>query len=68
MNLVKEAWKVRLARVEMKRKAVLHRGWGPKALNMSILRNPEIMPLMPNVSKDLMGRSQGLDSKCHRQS
>ncbi len=63
MKLVKEAWKVSFARVEMNQKAVLHRGWGPKALNMNVLKNPEIMATMPNVSKVLMGRSQGLDSK-----
>ncbi len=51
------------ARVETNRKAVLHRGWGPKALNMNVLRNPEILATMPNATKDLMGRSQGLDSK-----
>jgi hypothetical protein len=63
VKLVKEAWKVSFARVEMNRKAVLHRGWGPKALNMNVLKNPEIMATVPNVSKDLMGRSQGLNSK-----
>jgi hypothetical protein len=54
VKLVKEAWKVSFARVEMNRKAVLHRGWGPKALNMNVLKNPEIMATVPNVSKDLM--------------
>jgi hypothetical protein len=54
---------VSFARVEMNWKAVLHRGWGPKALNMNVLKNPEIMATMPDVSKNLMGRLQGLDSK-----
>jgi hypothetical protein len=63
VKLVREAWKVGFSRVETNWKAVLHRGWGPKALNMNVLRNPEIKALMPNVSIDLMGRSQGLNSK-----
>ena len=63
VKLVKNAWKVSFARVETNQKAVLHRGWGPKALNMNVLRNPEILAIMPNATKDLMGRSQGLDSK-----
>ena len=39
VKLVKNAWKVSFARVETNQKAVLHRGWGPKALNMNVLRN-----------------------------
>ena len=35
VKLVKDAWNVSFARVETNRKAVLHRGWGPKALNTS---------------------------------
>jgi hypothetical protein len=54
VKLVKEAWKVSFARVEMNWKAVPYRELGPKALNMNVLRNPEIMASMPGVSKDLM--------------
>jgi hypothetical protein len=32
-------------------------------LSLNVLRNPEILISMPNVSKDLIGRSQGLSSK-----
>jgi hypothetical protein len=63
VKLVKEAWKWSFPRLEMNQKAALHRGWGPKALNMNVLMNPEIMALAPNASKDLMERSQDLDSK-----
>ena len=63
VKLVKNAWKVSFARVETNRKAVLHRGWGPKALNMNVLRNPEILGTKPNSTKDLIGMSQGLTSK-----
>ncbi len=63
MKLVKKAWKVSFSRVETNWKAVLHRGWGPKALNMNVLKNPEIMATMPDACKNLMGGSQGLDSK-----
>jgi hypothetical protein len=42
---------------------VLHQGWGPKALNMNVLRNPEILATMPNVTKDLMGWLPGLNIK-----
>jgi hypothetical protein len=62
VKLVK-AWKVSFARVETNQKAVLHQGWGPKALNMNFLRNPEILATMPNMTKDLMGRLLGLNSK-----
>jgi hypothetical protein len=61
VKLVKNAWKVSFARVETNQKAVLHRGWGPKAWN--VLRNPEILATKPNSTKDLMGTSQGLNSK-----
>jgi hypothetical protein len=54
VKLVKEAWKVSFARVEMNWKAVPYRELGPKALKMNVLRNPEIMASMPGVSKDLM--------------
>jgi hypothetical protein len=60
VKLVKNAWKVSF---ETNRKAVLHRGWGPKALNMNVLRNPEILATKPNSTKDLTGTSQGLTSK-----
>jgi hypothetical protein len=63
VRLVKNAWKVSFARVETNQKAVLYRGWGPKALNMNVLRSPEILATKPNSTKDLMGTSQGLNSK-----
>jgi hypothetical protein len=63
VKLVKNTLKVSFSRVETYWKAVLHQGWGPKALNMNVLRNPEILVAMPNVTKDIMGRLQGLNSK-----
>jgi hypothetical protein len=47
VKLVKDAWRVSFARVETNRKAVLNRGWGPKALNMNVLRHPEILSSKP---------------------
>jgi hypothetical protein len=47
VKLVKEAWEVSFARVNTNRKAVLERGWGPKALNYNVLCHPEIKSSKP---------------------
>jgi hypothetical protein len=38
---------------------VLHRGWGPKALNMNVLKHKEIMGTMPSAMTKSNGTSQG---------
>jgi hypothetical protein len=43
VKLVKGAWAKSFARVETNRNAVLHQGWGSKALNMNVLLHPEIV-------------------------
>jgi hypothetical protein len=48
VKLVKDAWKISFARVETNKKSVLHRGWGPKALNYNALFHPEIVLSNPN--------------------
>jgi hypothetical protein len=50
VKLVKEAWHVSFAREETNRKAVLQRGWGPRALNYNVLLHPEILPSKPKNS------------------
>ncbi len=50
VKLVKEAWHVSFAREETNRKAVLQRGWGPRALNYNVLLHPEILPSKPQNS------------------
>jgi len=59
VKLVKDAWNVSFARVETNRKAVLHRGWGPKALNMNVLKHKEIMGTMPSAMTKSNSTSQG---------
>ncbi len=43
MKLVRESWSASFAKVETNRKAVLTRGWGPKALNYNVLLHKEII-------------------------
>ncbi len=62
VKLVKEAWAKSFARVENNQKAVLHRGWGPKALNMNVLLPPEIVATKHLTSEDSSGTSHGLSS------
>jgi hypothetical protein len=49
---VKDSVKVSFARVQHNQKAVLHRGWGPRALNMNVLLHPEIMASKPASSDE----------------
>jgi hypothetical protein len=42
VKLVKDAWKDSFAQVESNKKAILHRGWGPKSLNYNVLLHPKI--------------------------
>ena len=48
VKLVKDAWQVSFARVETNRKAAMHSGWGPKALNYNVLLHEEIVSSNPN--------------------
>jgi hypothetical protein len=48
VKLVKEAWNASFSRVETNQKAVLERGWGPKALNYNVLLHPEISASNPD--------------------
>jgi hypothetical protein len=43
VKLVRESWNESFAKVETNRKAVLTRGWGPKALNYNVLLHKEII-------------------------
>jgi hypothetical protein len=52
IRLVKDSVKVSFARVQHNQKAVLHRGWGPRALNMNVLLHPEIMASKPASSDE----------------
>ena len=61
VKLVKEAWSVSFARVETNQKAVLERGWGPKALNCNVLCHPEISSSKPKGDDD-EGEKKGLTS------
>jgi hypothetical protein len=62
VKLVKNAWNVSFARVETNRKAVLHRGWGPKALNMNVLKHKEIMGTKPSDAAESNGTSQRIST------
>jgi hypothetical protein len=48
VKLVKDAWQVSFTRGETNRKAVMHSGWGPKALNYNVLLHEEIVSSNPN--------------------
>jgi hypothetical protein len=41
VKLVKDSWKVSFAHTQTNIKAVLNRGWGPRALNYYALLHPE---------------------------
>jgi hypothetical protein len=51
VKLVKDAWRVSFARPETNRKAVLQRGWGPRALNYNCLLHEEIMASKPSIEE-----------------
>jgi hypothetical protein len=52
VKLVKGASAKSFARVETNQSAVLHRGWGPKVLNMNVLLHPEIVATKHLTSKN----------------
>jgi hypothetical protein len=66
VKLVKDSWKVSFARVDTNQQAVLHRGWGPKALNMNVLLHHKIVASKPSAkesqSENSSGTSDGLSS------
>jgi hypothetical protein len=62
VKLVKDSWKVSFARVKQNRKAVLHRGWGPRALNKNVLLHPEIFASKPTSMGDATKTSKELSS------
>jgi hypothetical protein len=53
VKLVKEAWHVSFAHEETNQKAVLQRGWGPRALYYNVLLHPEILPSKPKAGNQL---------------
>ncbi len=53
VNLVKDSWKDSFARAETNKKAVLHRGWGPKVVNYNVLLHPEIASSNPNLNGEM---------------
>jgi hypothetical protein len=62
VKLVKDAWNVSFARVHTNQKAVLYRGWGPKALNKNALLSPEIWATKPASTDDPRTTKQGLQT------
>jgi hypothetical protein len=50
VGLVREAWELSFARVQTNQKAIVSRGWGPRALNYNALRHPEILTSAPGTS------------------
>jgi hypothetical protein len=51
LGLVQKAWKASFIRDETNRKAIVNRGWEPKALNYNALIHPEILATKPGHSK-----------------
>jgi hypothetical protein len=47
VKLVKDTWIVSISCTETNRKAVLYRGWGPRALNFYVLLHPKILSSRP---------------------
>jgi hypothetical protein len=67
VKLVKEAWAVSFARVITNRRAVLHIGWRPKALNFNVLLNSKILPSKPkdgNAPDKSLSTSSKIDPSC----
>jgi hypothetical protein len=52
VGLVRKAWGESFARIETNRKAILQRGWGPRALNYNALLHPEVLTSKPGYSCD----------------
>jgi hypothetical protein len=60
VKLVKEAWAASFSRVLTNRKAILHRGWGPRALNFNILLHPDIYSSKPEEETETVQKVSGL--------
>ena len=54
VKLVKEAWAASFSWVLTNRKAILHRGWGPRALNFNVLLQPKILSSKPEEKTETM--------------
>jgi hypothetical protein len=52
VGLVRKARKASFSREEMNKRAILNRGWGPKALNYNALTHPEILASKPGYYKE----------------
>jgi hypothetical protein len=62
VKLVKDSWNLSFARVNTNKKAVLHRGWGPRALNKNVLLLPEILATKPSSTEEETKTSNDLSS------
>jgi hypothetical protein len=62
VKLVKDSWKLSFARMQQNWKAMLHRGWGPRALNKNLLLHPEIFTSKPTSMEDETKTSNELSS------
>jgi len=63
VGLVRKAWNASFAREETNRKAVVHRGWGPRPLNYNALTHPEILATKPGYSNGSVLNSLNTDVK-----
>jgi hypothetical protein len=52
VKFMKVAWNVSFARVHTNKKAVLYRGWGPRALNKNVLLFPKILATKPSSTEE----------------
>ncbi len=62
MKLVKDSWNLSFTRVNTNKKAVLHRGWGPRALNKNVLLLPEILAMKLSSTEEETMKSNDLSS------
>jgi len=62
VKLVKEAWAASFSRVLTNQKAILHCGWGPRALNFNVLLHPEILSSKPEEEIRTVQKVSGLKS------
>ena len=60
MKLVKEAWAASFSRVLTNQKAILHCGWGPRALNFNVLLHPKILSSKPEEETETVQNVSGL--------
>jgi hypothetical protein len=62
VKLVKDSWNLSFTRVNTNKKAVLHRGWGPRTLNKNVLLLPEILAMKPSSTEEETMKSNDLSS------